>query len=84
MASRILERRAGLEEKLDLGLAWQGASASASVAVFADRVNDYILRDRARGQDGVLRADGASIYRNVDASLAGVEVEASWQLATTL
>lgn len=70
--------------QLDLGLAWQGASASASLAAFADRVDDYILRDRARGQDGVLRADGASIYRNVDASLVGLEAEGRWQLAENL
>ena len=70
--------------QLDLGLAWQGDAASASLAVFADRVHDYIQRDRARGQDGVLRADGASIYRNIDASLAGIEVEARWQLAPSL
>lgn len=70
--------------QLDLGLAWQGVDSSASVAVFADRVDDYILRDRARGQAGVLAGDGASIYRNIDARLAGAEVEARWQLAPTL
>ena len=70
--------------QLDLGLAWQGEAASASLAAFADRVDDYILRDRARGQDGVLRADGASIYRNVGARLVGLEAEARWQLAEGL
>lgn len=70
--------------QLDLGLAWQGQAASASLAAFADRVDDYILRDRARGQDGVLRADGASIYRNVDASLVGLETEGRWQLTEAL
>ena len=70
--------------QLDLGLAWQGETASASLALFADRVDDYILRDRARGQDGLLQADGATIYRNVDAGLAGLEVEVRWQLAPTL
>ena len=70
--------------QLDLGLAWEGSQGSASVVLFADRVGDYILRDRARGQDGVRLADGASIYRNVDASLRGVEVEARWQWTPAL
>jgi len=70
--------------QLDLGLAWQGERGSASVAAFADRVGDYILRDRARGQDGVLLADGATIYRNVEASLHGLEVEGRWQWSPSL
>jgi iron complex outermembrane receptor protein len=70
--------------QLDLGLAWNGDSTRASAVAFADRVSDYILRDRARGQDGVLLADGASIYRNVDASLHGLEIEAHWQWTPTV
>ncbi|HQZ30409.1 MAG TPA: TonB-dependent receptor [Arenimonas sp.] len=70
--------------QLDLGLAWEGDKGGASAVLFADRVRDYILRDRARGQDGVRLADGASIYRNVDARLHGVEVEARWQWTPTL
>lgn len=38
-----------------------------------DRVHDYIRRDRARGQDGVLLADGATIYRNGEVLLGGVQ-----------
>ena len=34
-----------------------GIGISLVLAVFADRVHDYIQRDRARSQDGVLRAD---------------------------
>jgi iron complex outermembrane receptor protein len=70
--------------QLDLGLAWEGRQGSASAVLFADRVDDYILRDRARGQEGIRLADGASIYRNVDASLRGVEVEARWQWTSAL
>jgi iron complex outermembrane receptor protein len=70
--------------QFDLGLAWSGDTTRASAVAFADRVDDYILRDRARGQDGVLLADGASIYRNVDARLHGVEIEARWQWTSTL
>ncbi len=70
--------------QLDLGLAWQGDKGNASAVVFADRVGDYILRDRARGQDGVLLSDRASIYRNVDASLRGLEIEGRWQWTPAL
>jgi iron complex outermembrane receptor protein len=70
--------------QLDLGLAWEGERATASAVAFVDRVGDYILRDRARGQDGVLLADGASVYRNVDATLHGLEIEAHWQWTESL
>lgn len=60
--------------QLDAGYAWRDERRETSLAVFIDDVHDYILRDRARRQDGVLLADGATIYRNVDARLAGVEV----------
>jgi iron complex outermembrane recepter protein len=61
--------------QIDGGFAWRQDGRSASVSVFIDDVHDYILRDRARHQDGVLLADGATIYRNVDARLAGIELD---------
>jgi iron complex outermembrane receptor protein len=39
--------------------------------IWLDRVQDYVRRDRARGQDGVLLADQATIYHNGQALLAG-------------
>jgi iron complex outermembrane recepter protein len=42
--------------------------------VYADWVNDFIMRDRARGQDGILLSNGASVYRNVDALLTGFTI----------
>lgn len=62
--------------QFDAGYAWRDDRRSASVTVFVDDVDDYVLRDRARAQPGVLRADGATIYRNIDARLAGVELAA--------
>ncbi len=47
-------------------------------SVYYDRVKDYILRDLARGQDGILLSDNASVYRNVDATLAGFELSGSY------
>lgn len=62
-------------DQIDGGYAWRDGERNASVSLFVDDVRDYILRDRARGQDGVLRSDGATIYRNVDARLAGIELD---------
>jgi iron complex outermembrane receptor protein len=49
--------------------------------LFYDRVDDYILRDRAHGQPGILLADGTFIYRNIDADLTGGEWTGSIEFA---
>ncbi len=46
---------------------------STQIDLFYDRVDDYILQDRAHGQPGILLADGTFIYRNIDADLTGGE-----------
>jgi iron complex outermembrane receptor protein len=48
------------------------------------QVQDFISRDRARGQAGVLRSDFAAIWRNVDAVLAGIEADLQWNLTRNL
>ncbi|WP_417789526.1 TonB-dependent copper receptor [Terasakiella pusilla] len=55
-----------------------------SGSAYYNKVSDYILRDRARGQDGVLRTDNANIYRNVDATLMGMELAAGFDLTERL
>lgn len=50
-----------------------------SASVYGDRVVDFITADRARGQAGILRSDGAVVYRNVEAYLAGAVAELWWQ-----
>ncbi|MCZ7566287.1 MAG: TonB-dependent receptor [Burkholderiales bacterium] len=52
----------------------------ASFTAYVDRVDDFASRDRARAQAGVLRADNATVWRNVDALLAGAEAELQWNL----
>ncbi|WP_231848968.1 TonB-dependent receptor domain-containing protein [Paramagnetospirillum magneticum] len=52
-----------------------------AVSGYGDRVVDFITADRARGQTGIARSDGAIIYRNVDAYLAGTALEAWWQVS---
>lgn len=69
-----------VHQQVDAGLVWNGAAARYSLVAYLDRVDDYILRDRARGQPGLQLADGASVYRNIQAELRGAEFEAEWTL----
>lgn len=66
--------------QIELGLVHPlGTHNSGTLSLFYNRVSDYILRDRAHGQDGVLLADNASIYRNISARFYGLEWETNWQ-----
>ena len=69
---------ASQHHQLDLGLSSIGKNRQITAVLFLDRVDDFILRDRARLQPGILQNDLASIYRNVEAELFGIEVD-SWQ-----
>lgn len=73
-----------IHHQLDAGAAWRGDAASVAVTAFAAAVSDFILRDRAHGQDDVLLDDGATIYRNVDARRHGAEAEAFARLSSTV
>lgn len=55
-----------------------------SLSGYVDQVEDFISRDRAHGQSGVLLSDNAFIWRNVDARLAGAEAEAAINLSRHL
>lgn len=55
-----------------------------SLAGHASYVEDFITRDRARGQAGVLLGDYAAIWRNADAALAGIEADLQWNLTRNL
>lgn len=70
--------------QFDIGLSKNTSKFALSGVVFFDKVNDYILRDTARGQAGILRSDGAEIYRNVDAELYGVELDGKLSLTNNL
>jgi len=47
-------------------------------------INDYIFRDRAHGQDGILLANNALIYRNIDARIWGFELEGRTKITDNL
>ena len=70
--------------QFDIGIAKTTDKYSANATAYFDKVSDYILRDGARGQDGILLSDNADIYRNVDAELYGIEAEAKIKLNSKL
>lgn len=68
--------------QLDLGVSQQKGNIRWTGTVFADKVDDFILRDFAHGQDGIALNDNkTNIYRNVDAKLYGVELGAETKLS---
>lgn len=67
--------------QIEVGLSLGKGDWTLGGVIYNDWVGDYILRDTARGQDGVLQNDGAAIYRNVDARLSGFELDARWQMS---
>lgn len=65
---------------VDLGAVLKGGKWTADAAIYYVDVADYILRDSARGQPGILvNAPMADVYRNIDASLAGAELALEWK-----
>ena len=70
--------------QLDLGLSWRQAGRHLDATLFFDEVDDFLLRDRAHGQEGILQNDSATVYRNVDARRSGFEVDGMMQLGQRL
>jgi iron complex outermembrane receptor protein len=65
--------------QLDLGLSFQLRKGVLSFTTYYDDVSDYILLDRAHGQEGINTSDWAFIYRNVDAILYGFDLDADYR-----
>jgi iron complex outermembrane receptor protein len=63
--------------QLDLGANTKLGGYVVSASAYYDRVNDYIFRDVARGQAGILLNDTAVVFRNIDANLMGFDVSAN-------
>jgi iron complex outermembrane receptor protein len=71
--------------QIEAGCKWAGKAWSTDLSLYYNQVTDFILRDKARGQQGVLVSNGtATIYRNVDAELYGIEWEAGYQITDAL
>jgi iron complex outermembrane receptor protein len=68
--------------QVDMGVEITRSVWKASTSIWYDNVQDFISRDIARGQSGVLVNDGvSSVFRNVDAELAGIDIAAQWAFA---
>ncbi len=63
--------------QLELGLAADVSGWAVEASAYHDWVSDFIFRDRARGQNGILLSDSATVYRNIDAKIMGVEIGTS-------
>ncbi|MDH5434063.1 MAG: TonB-dependent receptor [Gammaproteobacteria bacterium] len=59
--------------QVELGYKWGSALHSMEINLYYNSVSDFILRDRAHGQTDILLSDNATIYRNVDVNLYGLE-----------
>lgn len=62
--------------QVDVGADTKVAGWGLSASVYYDNVENYIFRDVARAQAGVLLNDKATIYRNIDATLMGLDMAA--------
>lgn len=65
----------------EAGFGWSGGGWELATRAYGDRVVDFILWDRARGQAGVTRADDVNIFRNVDAIIAGLETKLRYRFS---
>lgn len=76
--------------QLEFGAKWHLENGWHELSIYHDQVTNFILRDRARGQSGILAMDMATIYRNADASLQGFEwalnsaITKNWNFYTNL
>tara|TARA_B100001939_G_scaffold341876_1_gene352101 strand:+ start:291 stop:2420 length:2130 start_codon:yes stop_codon:yes gene_type:complete len=67
--------------QIDLGYGIRKTDWQLLISAYYDKVDDYIFRDHARAQAGILVSDGATIYRNIDAELMGLEIEGHAKLS---
>ncbi len=68
--------------QVELGITAGAGGWDLSASGYYNAVSDYILRDRAHGQPGILQSDNASIYRNVDAAFYGLDIDAGIRWST--
>lgn len=62
--------------QVEIGADTQVAGWGLSVSAYYDNVQDYIFRDVARAQSGMVMNDKATVYRNIDATLMGLDLGA--------
>jgi len=67
--------------QVEIGTSYAQSDWSLGGSVYYNKISDYILRDNAQGQDGILLSNNADIYRNIDATLTGFEISGGIELS---
>ena len=57
---------------------------SVSGAIRVSHIDDFITRDRARLQPGILQDDLALVFRNVDVTMLAAELDVQWNVTPNL
>ncbi|MDQ7048536.1 MAG: TonB-dependent receptor [Enterobacterales bacterium] len=76
--------------QIELGTKWNFNEGWSELNIYYNSIANFILRDRARMQSGIIAMDMATIYRNVDATLYGFEwslkqnFDNNWRLNTNI
>ncbi|MCF6196974.1 MAG: TonB-dependent receptor [Emcibacter sp.] len=70
--------------QFDMGVGLRKADWRLLLSAYYNDINDYIFRDRAHDQDGILLSNNALIYRNIEARIWGFELEGSADLSDKL
>lgn len=70
--------------QIDMGVGIHKTGWAILLSAYYDDINDYIFRDRAHGQTGILLANNALIYRNIEARIWGFELEGSTSITDNL
>lgn len=66
----------------EAGFGWLQGGWTLAGRVFVDYADDFILWDRARGQPGILVANDANVFRNIDAVITGASARVGYRWAS--
>ena len=72
------------QHQLELGGEFNLAGFALSPSIYYANVSDFILTDKAASQTDILQSDSATIYRNVDVTRWGYDLEVSRDLSESI
>lgn len=71
--------------QFDIGYIIKEKDFNIDVSAYINHINDFIFRDSARAQDGILiNATNADIYRNIEALISGFEIAGKLNILNNL
>ncbi len=65
------------QHQLEVGGEFVISGMTIATSIFYADVDDYILKTKAHGESGVLQSDSQTVYRNIDATRWGYELDLS-------